>query len=146
MNLNTFLTQRGMNLSNYKLGENSIFLGKILKAKKSKKILNNKISYSTVRNSPIKKLLFNSLRNNESESNILGKNKNKKFIYKKSCFLNNHVKSKSNITNDINESKYLFDEENNTLSTNKFFNLIFSKYILLIIYNIYIYKFIIKNI
>lgn len=122
MNLNTFLTQRGMNLSNYKLGENSIFLGKILKAKKSKKILNNKISYSTVRNSPIKKLLFNSLRNNENESNILGKNKNKKFIYKKSCFLNNHVKSKSNITNDINESKYLFDEENNTLSTNKFFN------------------------
>ena len=124
INIDTFLTQRGINLSNYKLGDSSVFLGRVLKAKKNKKNLKNKFPFSTVRNSPIKNLLFNSLVSNNNDSKIYNNNnKSKQFIYKKSCFLNSHIKSKSSITNDINDSKSIFDyEEKKAINPSKGFN------------------------
>ena len=123
INLDTFLSNRGIILNNYNLGENSIFLRKVLKAKNHKKILSFNLPYSSVDNTPIRSnKIINSLISIENDSNIFDNNKTiNRSIYKKSYFLNSNLKDKSN-TKDIINSNNNINNGRNSIISNRLFN------------------------
>ena len=124
INLDTFLSNRGIILNNYNLGENSIFLRKVLKSKNHKKILSYNFPYSSVDNTPIRSnKMINSLIIIENDSKIFDNNKTiNRSIYKKSNFLNSNLKDKSNTKKIINSKNNSIRNERNTINSNRLFN------------------------
>ena len=127
LTIDTFLTQRGINLSNYHFGDNSIIVRKVLKLKNQQNAFNLKYSNRCIINTPIKtNKLLNKLiyRDNESSTFDINKNKNdNNTLNKKSYISNNHLKDKSKIYH-INNSNTPLDstEKKITLDSNTFFN------------------------
>ena len=124
INLDTFLSNRGIILNNYNLGENSIFLRKVLKSKNHKKILSYNFPYSSVDNTPIRSnKMINSLISIENDSKIFDNNKTiNRSIYKKSNFLNSNLKDKSNTKKITNSKNNSIRNERNTINSNRLFN------------------------
>ena len=127
--LDNFISQRGLNLNNTKLGEDSIFLKRVLKAKNHKKLLSFNLPYPSIDKTPIRSSKkINDLFYIEDDSIIIEKNINKNIktnrtINKKSCFLNSQLKEKTLNNNDIFNSNIPFDFlQRNLNKSNRLFN------------------------
>ena len=125
INLDTFLSHRGINLNNYKIEENSIFLRKVLKSKNHQKLLSFNLPYSSVDNTPIRSnKIINSLVSRENDSKVFDNNKTiNRSINRKYNFLNSKLNEKSN-TKDLNNTNNNFiNKERNSINiTNRLFN------------------------
>ena len=124
INLDTFLSHRGIILNNYNLGENSIFLKKVLKAKNHKKILSFNFPYSSVDNTPIRSnKALNSLISIDNDSHFFDNNKTiNRSIYKKSYFLNSNLKDNSSSKDIINSKNIFSNNDRNSIKSNRLFN------------------------
>ena len=113
VNLDTFLSQRGINtLNNYHLEENSIFLRRVLNFRRHKKTMSHNFFQSSIDSIP-KDKIYKSIKNSFYISSPQSKKK-----------LNYHSKLNSDTVSENSEKNIIFESRNfmnNYKSKNKFY-------------------------
>lgn len=127
INLDLFLTHRGININNCKLGENSIFLRKVLKFKRHQKSLSLNFPYISVGNTPIRSnRMSNKIIKNASNTNIFENNTNSNNTTIKKKFYISNVQSKEKLINYNTiidtSTPYDYTERYSIIDTNRLFN------------------------
>ena len=133
LDLENFATHRGININNCKLGDDSVFLRKVLRYKRHQKSLSFNYPYFSVGNTPIRSNRISSkIIKNVSNPNILEINKNNAINkIKKKLFISNNQSKKELISqneyqNTIVDTSTPFDytERYTIVDSNKYFNTI----------------------